>query len=81
VVPDATSGTAGAPLRVRVLAYDDRRTGKPAAGAQVQVGPAGAVADANGVASVALPAAGRHPLTAAAPDGSTPSFPVMIRVR
>jgi hypothetical protein len=81
VVPDATSGAAGAPLRVRVIAYDDRRSGKPASGAQVRLGPAGAVADANGVASIALPAPGRHTLTAEASDGSIPSFPVPIRVK
>jgi hypothetical protein len=81
VVPDATSGSAGSRLRVRVLGYDDRRSAKPASGAQVRLGPAAAVADANGFASVALPGPGRHALTAQATDGSIPSFPVAVRVK
>jgi hypothetical protein len=81
VVPDATSGSAGSRLRVRVLAYDDRRSAKPAAGAQVRLAAVAAVTDANGVASVMLPGPGRHSLTAQASDGSIPSFPVPIRVK
>ena len=81
VVPDAAFAAAGSTLRVRVLAYDDRRRAKPASGAQVRLGPAAAVAGANGVASIVAPAAGRHTLTATATDGSIPSFPVSIRVK
>jgi hypothetical protein len=70
----------GAALRVGVHAYDNERHAKPAAGALVTLGPASAIADANGVASLASPPAGRYSLTATAP-GAVPAFPVPYEVK
>jgi hypothetical protein len=70
----------GATLRVGVRAYDNERHAKPAAGARVTLGPASAIADANGVASLVSPPAGRYSLTATAP-GAVPAFPVPYEVK
>ena len=79
-VPNATSGPPGGAVRVKVRAYDNERRGSPAAGARVTLGPATAVADAGGVASLAAPSPGRYTLTAGAP-GALPSFPVSYEVK
>ena len=81
VVPDATSGPPGGALRVRVRAYDNERRVSPAAGARIALGPASAVADATGTATLTAPATpGRYRLSAGAP-GAAPSFPVSYEVR
>jgi hypothetical protein len=80
VVPDATSGPPGGPVRVRVRAYDNERRASAAAGARVALGPASAVADANGFATLTAPSKGRHALSATA-AGAVAAFPVQYEVK
>jgi hypothetical protein len=80
VIPESASGPPGGALRVRVRGYDNERHAAPMPGARVELGPASAVANANGVAVVTLPGAGIHALTATSP-GTVPAFPTLIAVR
>ena len=78
--PAATTVAPGAPLAVTVTAYDDAGVGRPAEGATVRVGPAGAIAGPDGVATLtAPPEAGPATLVAEAP-GLVPAFPREVRV-
>jgi hypothetical protein len=80
VVPGATSVPHGGSLRVQVRAYDNERHSSPAAGARVTLGPATAVADAGGTATLTAPHHGRYTLSASA-TGALPSFPVPYEVK
>ena len=65
-------------VAVRVRAYDDEGRGVPAAGATVRAGGVSAVADASGLALLALPP-GRHRVHAEQ-DGLVRSFGEVVRV-
>lgn len=65
-------------VAVRVLAYDDRGRGVPAPGATVRSGETAAVADASGLARLALPP-GRHRLHAEQ-EGRIRSFSEAVTV-
>ena len=75
----ARAVAAGAPLSVTVRGYDEAGRGVVVAGATVRLGPAAAVTGADGVATLAAPAAGRYRLQAEKP-GTVVSFPVRVAV-
>jgi hypothetical protein len=78
--PDRTSAAPGAPIRVTVRGYDDHGRGERVEGAVVRIGDAAATTGADGVATVAAPAAaGEHALRAEA-RGMVPAFPTAVRV-
>jgi len=80
VTAGAGSAATGAPVRVRVRAYDNERRDSPAAGALVALGPATAIADAGGTATLTAPHHGSYTIAATAP-GALPSFPVPFEVK
>jgi hypothetical protein len=78
--PAASRVAPGGALRVTVSGYDDAGRGVRIAGATVRLGAGSAVTGADGVATVAAPAAaGTAELEAQAP-GTVPSFPRRVRV-
>ena len=79
VIAQSADGSPGSVLDVRVEGYDDQLHKTLVAGATVTLGPATAVTDASGHASLVRPAAGTYSLSATAP-GAIPSFPVKVRV-
>jgi hypothetical protein len=80
VRPDATRVTAGQALRFTVTAYDDDGRGVPAAGATVAFGGDQVQADADGVATVTVPAGSAILSAVAVRPGMVRSFPVRVRV-
>jgi hypothetical protein len=76
----AATAASGAPLRVTVRGYDDAGDGVAVAGATVRLGGASAVTGADGVATLAAPAAGRYMLRAQK-RGTAPAFPSKVTVR
>ena len=77
---DRTTVAPGAPVRVTVRGYDDAGRGVVVAGARVRLGGAEAVTGADGVATVAAPAAGSVTLVAEK-AGMVRSFPRQVVVR
>jgi len=80
VRPERSSAARGAPVRVTVRGYDDAGRGVAVAGARVRLGGAEALTGADGVATVAAPAAGSATLVAEK-AGMVRSFPRQVVVR
>jgi len=78
--PERTIVAPGAALRVTVRGYDDAGRGIAVAGARVRLGTAEAVTGADGVATVAAPAAGSARLVAEN-AGMVRAFPRRVVVR
>lgn len=80
--PDVRTVSAGGTVRVTVTGYDNDGRGVPAGGATVLLGEASAVAGADGVATLTVPAGvqGTRSLTASA-QGAIAAFPVELTVR
>jgi hypothetical protein len=76
----APASAPGAPVTVTVRGYDEAGKGVPVEGATVRLGDATAVTGADGVATVAAPAAvGRHDIEASK-AGLVPAFPRSVTV-
>ncbi|MEO8687548.1 MAG: hypothetical protein ABI611_04935 [Solirubrobacteraceae bacterium] len=78
--PEASIVAPGAPLRVTVRGYDDNGRGVLVAGALVRLGAAQALTGADGVATVAAPAAPGALRATAEHDGMVRSFPERVVV-
>ncbi|MEA2318722.1 MAG: hypothetical protein QOD44_2911 [Solirubrobacteraceae bacterium] len=78
--PETSTVAPGAPLRVTVRGYDDNGRGVPVAGALVRLGGAQALTGADGVATVAAPAAAGVARATAELDGMVRSFPERVTV-
>jgi hypothetical protein len=80
VRPERAAALPGETLRVVVRGYDDLGKGVPVAGATVRLGDASALTDADGAATVVVPAAEGSAELSASRDGMVPAFPVEVRV-
>jgi hypothetical protein len=76
--PDRSTAAPRETIAVTVRGYDDNGRGAPVPGATVRLGDAVATTGPDGVATVAVPAAGRLRLTAEA-AGMVRSFPEEVR--
>ena len=76
--PDRSTAAPGETVGVTVRGYDDQGRGIAVAGATVTLGSATATTDADGVAQLVVPAAGRLKLGASR-TGMVPAFPGSVR--
>lgn len=81
VTPEQSVVDRGAPLRVRVRAYDDFGRAVPAAGAIVRLNAAEAVSGADGVATLTAPALSGGASVFATGAGAVRSFSERVTVR
>jgi hypothetical protein len=79
--PERRSASPGETLAVRVRAYDDHGAGVAGAGARVTLGSASAVADAQGVARLEVPARTGTLDVVATQSGRVRSFAVQVTIR
>ncbi len=80
VAPDRATAAPGSELRVTVTAYDDDGKGIPGAGATVTLGSATAQADADGVATLTVPAQTGTLRAVATKKSLVRSFPAVVKV-
>lgn len=81
VIPERSVVAPGGSLRVSVRAYDDFGRAIPAAGALVRLGTAEAVADADGVATLTVPATTGGAALVATGAGAVRAFLERVTIR